>query len=95
MAERMIEKNYQAMLDALYNFVGRTNTLASNMQTLALVASSALEEEDSAVPAIYSGIKNATLQYDVLAKEALHIAKTMAEELNAGKQEASVWADED
>lgn len=93
MAERMIESNYQAMLEALYHFASRTGTLASNMQTLALIASSALEDEDTAVPAIYKQIRDCTVQYSNLADQAQAIAASISKELELGKTEHTVWDD--
>lgn len=95
MAERMIESKYQAMLEALYNFAGRVGSLSSNMQTLALVASSALEDEDTAVPGIYKQIRDCTVRYSDLTDRALSIASSISKELEAAKQEHSVWSDDE
>lgn len=95
MAERIRESNYQAMLEALYNFAGRVGTLSSSMQTLALVASSALEDEDTAVPAIYKQIRDCTVKYSNLTDQALAIASSISSELDAAKQENSVWSDDE
>lgn len=95
MAERIRESNYQSMLEALYNFVGRVNTISSNMQSLALVASSALEEEDTAVPAIYKQVRDCTLKYSNLTSEALAIAANISEELEMAKEENTVWSDDE
>lgn len=95
MAERMREANYQAMLEALYNFAGRATTLASNMQTLALVASSALEDEDTAVPAIYKQVRDCSVKYSDLATQALKIASGISKELEIAKQENAVWVDDE
>ena len=95
MAERIRESNYQGMLEALYNFAGRVNTLSSNLQSLALVASSALEEEDTAVPAIYKQIRDCTLKYSNLTSQALAIATSINEELEMAKEENTVWSDDE
>lgn len=94
MAERIRESNYQAMLEALYNFAGRAGSLASNMQTLALVASSALEDEDTAVPAIYKLVRDCTVKYSDLTDQALKIASGISKELEMAKQENTVWSDD-
>ena len=95
MAERIRESNYQAMLEALYNFAGRAGSLASNMQTLALVASSALEDEDTAVPAIYKLVRDCTVKYSELTDQALKIASSISKELEIAKQESSAWSDDE
>lgn len=95
MAERVRESNYQAMLEALYSFAGRAGSLASNMQTLALVASSALEDEDTAVPAIYKQVRDCSVKYSELADQALKIASGIGQELEMAKQEKAVWADDE
>ena len=95
MAERMRESNYQAMLDGLHNFAGRASSLASNMQTLALVVSSALEDEDTAVPAIYKNIRDCSVKYSDLATQALKIASDIAKELELAKREVACWSDDE
>lgn len=95
MAERIKEANYLAMLEALYNFHGRVTTLASSMQTLALVSKSALEAEDSAVIDIYKNINACTTKYSNLANEAMKLARDIRNELEEAKRERSVWSDDD
>lgn len=95
MAERIRESNYQAMLDALYNFAGRAASLSSNMQTLALVVSSALEDEDTAVPAIYKQVRDCSVKYSSLATQALHIASAISKELEMARKESAAWSDDE
>ena len=95
MAERIRESNYQAMLEELYNFAGRAGSFASNMQTLALAASSALEDEDTAVPAIYKQVRDCSVKYSDLATQALNIASGIGRELEMAKQENAVWSDDE
>ena len=95
MAERISEPNYQAMMEALYNFAGRVSTLSSNMQTLALVAKSALEEEDNAVLDIYKSVSTCTTKYLNLVKEAQRLAGDIRNELEKAKRERDVWSDDD
>lgn len=95
MADVINETKYKAMISALYHFSGRVGTLASEMQTLALVVKSALEEEDSAVPAIYSNISTCARKYSDLASEALKLAGDIHSELEIAKREQRVWSDDD
>lgn len=95
MADRISETNYRAMIQALYNFSGRTNTLASEMQTLASVINSALSEEDNAVPAIYKQVRQCTLNYQALGKQAMAIAADIDSELKRAAEERQTWADDD
>lgn len=91
MADNIRNANYQAMMQALYNFHGRVYILASELHNVGLVASSALDEEDHAVPAIREELRRATVKYADLTKQAMDIAKAMEEELENVKKEQSIW----
>lgn len=95
MAERMIRRNYEAMIEALYHFGARTAQIGNDIQQAANTCRNVLEEEDSSVTKIYEHAARSQKGYNELARKALYIAKAMSEELDKGELERMVWEDED
>jgi len=91
MAERVLDSNYQAMIQALYDFKGRVYTLANELHNVGLQASSALGDDDSAVAAIRRDLRNCTVKYCELTEKATEIAKGMEEEIESAKKDHSLW----
>lgn len=91
MAERVIESNYGEMISALYTFASNVYTKASEMQTVASVAASALGDEDSGVAETYKKLRECQLKYCEAVDMAKHIAATMQEELDEIKKEREIW----
>ena len=95
MAERISETSYLAMIEALYHFSSRTAEIGGEIQTAANVCRNALTEEDSGVLEIYRNVTRCQTGYSELARQAAHIARTMAEELQRSSKEQSEWESED
>lgn len=95
MAERMIRRNYEAMIEALYHFGARTAEIGNEIQQAANTCRNVLEEEDSSIVAIYEHATRSQKGYNELARRALSIARAMSEELDKGERERMVWEDED
>lgn len=91
MAERVNEAKYESMIAALQRFAANVSTLAEEMGACASTASSALSDEDEAVPEICRMIKSSELKYMKACKEALNIASAMQEELDEQRRERDVW----
>lgn len=95
MAERMIRRNYEAMIEALYDFGARTAQIGNDIQQAANTCRNALEEEDSSIAKIYEHATKSQAAYNEVARKALYIAKAMSEELEHGELERMVWEDEE
>ena len=90
MADRVNEAKYNAMIESLAKFSSAIKLHQSELQTLSLTATSILGE-DSANSQIYKSIKDCTLAYAELAKEADRIRGLLAQELTSAKEEEKVW----
>lgn len=95
MADRMIRRNYEAMIEALYSFGARTAQIGNDIQDAANKCRNVLEEEDSSIVSIYEHATRSQRSYNEVALRALKIAKAMSEELEKGELERMVWEDED
>lgn len=95
MAQKVDEAKYEAMISALYSFASNVYNAASEMQSLASVCAQALSEEDKAVGEIYTKIRDCQLKYAEATNQAKSIAAAMQEELDAQRQENSVWSSDE
>lgn len=95
MAERMIRRNYEEMLEVLYHFGARTAELAEQIRSAADTCRTALDEEDSSITAIYENVNRCQRGYQEIALEALRIARSMAEELQRAEEELHLWSEDD
>ena len=91
MAERMIDPNYKAMIEALYHFSARTAQIANEIQEAANKCRNVLEEEDSSIVDIYRHATRSQRGYSKVAEKAIEIADAMVEELNMGELERMIW----
>ena len=94
MANRIIDQNYQVMIEALYNFGARTSQLGNDIVEAVNTCRNALGEEDSSIASIHTQTLRSQTRYNEVALKALKIAKAMAEELNMGELERMIWEDE-
>ena len=95
MAERMIRRNYEAMIEVLYHFGARTAELAEQIRGAADTCRTALDEEDSSISTIYENVNRCQAGYQRIALAALQIARSMSEELHQGEEELSIWSEDD
>ena len=95
MDDRIVEKNYKAMLEALYTFAVRSKQIGDNILTSADNCRRALEREDTAIEKIYAHAARSQKAYNEIAAEALDIAKRMAKEFHDAELERMVWDEED
>ncbi len=91
MANRIIDQNYQVMIEALYNFGARTSQLGNDIMDAVNTCRNALGQEDSSIASIYTQAVRSQSHYNEVALRALKIAKAMAEELKMGELERMVW----
>jgi transposase len=91
MADKMRVSNYQAMIEALYNFGSRTSQISQNIMQAANNCRSLLGEEDSSITGIYTLATRSQKAYNEVALKALRIARDMAEELDKGELELMLW----
>lgn len=95
MAERMIRRNYVAMIEALYNFGARTAQIGNDILQAANTCRDVLAEEDTGIAQIYAHAARSQRGYNEVALKALRIAKAMSEELEQGELEQMLWDEED
>lgn len=95
MADRVNEQNYESMISALQQYASKIDTEVDNMQSLGNTCVQAIGEEDNAVSQIVSKLKACEKKYLEAAKQALDIAKSMQEELDAQKKEDELWNSDD
>ena len=95
MAERMIRKNYEAMIQALYRFGSRTGEISASINDAASLCFNALGSEYSSISGIRSQVSNCQQKFLDVAQESLKIAKSMLEELDQGELDRMLWDEDD
>jgi len=95
MADRVIEANYENMINALQNASKAIYDDAAQLLMYASTCANALGERDTGAANILSNVQNAQRSYAECSAEAMNIAAAMQEELEEIQKEKDVWADDD
>lgn len=95
MADRINEQNYESMISTLKQYASRIHSEVETMQGIGNACIQAIGDEDEAVGKIVSDLRSCERKYLEAAKQALSIANTMQEELDAQRREREIWNSED
>lgn len=95
MADRVVEANYENMIEALSNCAKDIYDDAAELLNQANVCASALGDSDSAVPVILEKVTGCQQKYAECAAAAMDIANAMQTELEEIRKEKDVWESDD
>lgn len=95
MADRVVQANYENMIEALSNCAKAIYDDAAELLNQANICAGALGDSDSAVPEILEKVTGCQQKYAECAAAAMDIANAMQEELEQMAEEKAVWGSED